>query len=185
MDFFNDLGKLFSHAAKSVTGRVREEAADSRADAELRTAQDELDRHFAELGRAYFESLEDPSAAVPEELIERVRGTLGRIQQMLTRQTRAQQVRCPGCGSLQQEGANFCSNCGKRMPDPQPVASDPGDDREYCAKCGAMRHGAADYCEVCGHAFDGGENLPVPAAIKQLKSNSEPLEEPEEYNLQD
>lgn len=182
MDFLNDLGKLFSHAAKNMTGRTRDEAADENVVSELRAAQDELNRQFAELGKAYFESLEDSSIEISAELIDSVRATLGHIQQLLTHQARTRQIRCANCGAVQSEDANFCSKCGKRMTETLPTPADLEGD--YCARCGAMRHGSVKYCEVCGHAFYENDTLPVSA--KDIpKAALEPLEEPEHSNWND
>lgn len=184
MDFFNGLGKKFTKAARSVQELTREGVENTRLAADLRSARSELDRQFADLGRAYYESLSD-GGEVPEELVSRVRVTMESIEALLAQKERARaQVRCPDCGAMQSEDARFCSSCGRRMPEPGPEPEDEPaaeDDAEYCAECGAMRQNGAKYCDVCGFAFDDAD---VPAPAPRPESDlapAEPAEEPDEH----
>lgn len=184
MDFFNGLGKKFTEAARSVQELTRESVESSRLTADLRSARSELDRQYAELGRAYYESLSDGSE-VPGALISRVRATLEEIDGLMAQKERSRtQVRCPGCGAMQSGGARFCSACGRRMPEPDPVAEQEPSaecDAEYCAECGAMRQNGAKYCDVCGFAFDDA-GIPAPAPRPESSpAPAEPAEEPDEH----
>ena len=124
MDFFNGLGKKFTKAARSVQELTREGVENTRLAADLRSARSELDRQFADLGRAYYESL-SAGDEVPEELVSRVRVTMEGIEALLAQKERARaQVRCPDCGAMQSEDARFCSSCGRRMPEPGPEPED-------------------------------------------------------------
>lgn len=168
MEFFNGLGRKFTNAARSVQELTRDTVEGSRISADIRAAKGELDRHYAELGRAYYASL-GGKTEVPGELIRAVRISLERIDELTVQQDRLrQQVRCPGCGAAQAEDAKFCSNCGRPMPEPAPEIPEPTADAEYCVRCGAMRHEDARFCDVCGEAFDPAERigeLPAPATL--------------------
>lgn len=183
MDFFNELGKKFTQAARSVQERTRESAESTRLASDLRSAQADLERQLAELGRAYYESTVAGTGEVPAGLIDQVRRTMDLIDTLSAQRERSrQQVRCPGCGAVQAEDARFCSSCGRPMPEKDPDPDeDPADcEAEYCAECGAMRHGRAKYCAVCGHAFLTGDSLPAP---KPPEPAAQPLEESEEPDL--
>lgn len=184
MDFFNELGKKFTQAARSVQERTRETNENSRLASDLRAAQADLTRQFAELGRAYYESTVAGTGKVPNELVLQVRRAMDLVDTLTAQQDRIRrQVRCPGCGAMQAEDAHYCSNCGRPMPekDPEPEETPAGSDAEYCTECNAMRHGDAKYCAVCGHPFagDGDETLPAPrppqaAEAPDLAESEEP-----------
>ena len=185
MDFFNEIGKKFTKAARSVQDLTREGVENTKLAADLRSARSELERRFADLGRAYYETLSD-GGEVPAELISRVRTTMEGIEALLAQKERARaQVRCPDCGAMQPEDARFCSSCGRRMPEPcpAPVDDEPsaGGEPQYCAECGAMREGNAKYCAVCGFAFDDAD-VPAPAPRPEsVAAPAEPAEEPDEH----
>lgn len=183
MDFFNEIGKKFTKAARSVQDLTREGVENTRLAADLRSARSELERRFADLGRAYYETLSD-GGEVPAELVSRVRATMEGIEALLAQKERARaQVRCPDCGAMQPEDARFCSSCGRRMPEPGPEPADEPpaseDGAEYCAECGAMREGNAKYCAVCGFSFDDAD-APAPRP-ETGEVPAEPAEEPDEH----
>ena len=182
MEFFNDLGKKFSHAARTVQERTREGVESTRLSADLRAARGELERQFAELGRAYYESVTGETP-VPDELVARVRATLEQIEALTAQRERArQQTRCPSCGAVQSGEARFCSNCGRPMPEKAPdPAEEPtdSDELQYCEQCGAMRQGKSRFCVVCGFSFETEDAQPALQPAEEPVPESEPLEEPE------
>lgn len=182
MEFFNDLGKKFSHAARTVQERTREGVESTRLSADLRAARGELERQFAELGRAYYESVTGETP-VPDELVARVRATLEQIEALTAQRERArQQTRCPSCGAVQSGEARFCSNCGRPMPEKAPdPAEEPAasDELQYCEQCGAMRQGKSRFCVVCGFSFEPEDAQPALQPAEEPAPESEPLEEPE------
>lgn len=182
MDFLNDLGKKFSHAARTVQELTREGVESGRLNSELRAARAELEAQYAELGRAYYEALAG-KREVSTDLVERVRVTLATIDALNRQKDCARsQTRCPACGAAQAEGTRFCSNCGRRMPERAPEIDESVADEgcEYCPECGAMRCGPSDYCAVCGRAFN--ESKPAVFAERPLPAADAP-EEPDPSDL--
>lgn len=182
MEFFNDIGKKLSRAARGVQELTREGMENTRLAVDLRAARNELEKSYMELGRAYYESLS--GGDVPQARIERVKACLDEIETLTALRDRpAKSQRCPHCGMLQDEEARFCSSCGRRMPEEVPAVPVPSaseeDEPEYCDSCGAMRHGSAQFCPVCGNAFGSGTDL-TPKPRTEKVSGFEPLEEPEE-----
>lgn len=179
MDFLGDLGRKFSHAARSVTERTRESMENTKLGADLHAARSELDARLAELGRAYYDSVTLETGPVPESLLLRVRESLAQMDALLLQRDRAnRQSRCPACGSIQAAEARFCSACGRPMPDSAAV-QETVDDAEYCDRCGAMRQGESRYCAVCGAAFvRGEESLPMKPEAPAIPKPDAP-EEPD------
>lgn len=182
MDFFNDLSKKFSHAARTIQERTMEGVESTRLSADLRAARSELERSLAELGRAYYESITLKDREVPAELVRRVRDGMDLVESLTAQRDRAsRQARCPGCGSVQSEEARYCSNCGRPMPEkvPAPAEEPAGGEAQFCEACGAMRQGQAKFCALCGAAYEpeAAAALTVPKAPEAPKP--EALEEPE------
>lgn len=184
MEFFNDLGKKFSHAARSVQERTREGVESTKLAMDIRAARSELENRFAALGRAYYEHTANAGPEVDEALIRAVRESIAQIESMSAQRDRARQLtRCSSCGSAQPESARYCSNCGRPMPEAAPQIEDaPADDVQYCEQCGAMREGSVRYCPVCGHSFIPSDN---PPALEAPASLSVPApEEPADTNAE-
>lgn len=181
MDFFNDLGRKFTQAARSVQALTRDGAEGSRLSSDLKSAQAELEQRYAELGRAYYESLGSPDAEIPGALIDRVRASLSRIDELTVQRDR--RVRCPSCGFVLPPEARFCSNCGKRMPEDAPIPAEADSDAEYCPECGAMRRDGDAYCAVCGRSFAPEAEPPaIPLPPMPAAPRPAPLEEPERFD---
>lgn len=175
MDFFNGIGRKFTHVARSVQEITRESVENTRLNGDLRSAREELERRYAELGRAFY-AAQESGGEVPARLTEDVRMALEQLESILAQRDR--RIRCPGCGAAQAEEARFCSNCGKRMPEEAPELSGPDDDAEYCGRCGAMRCGEGAYCPLCGAAYEPQPTTPDGLSIVQT-ARPEPLEEPD------
>lgn len=173
MDFLGDLGRKFSHAARSVTERTRENA-------DLRAARSDLETRLADLGRAYYDSMTIEGCGVPEILLMRVREGIALVEALSgRREGAARQSRCSACGAVQGAEARFCSSCGRPMPDSSPVVEESVNDAEYCRSCGAMRGGESRFCEFCGAAFvRETETLPAPV-LRDVSEKPEPPEEPD------
>lgn len=166
MDFLNEFGKRVSNVARSVTEKSKESAEVSRLNAELRQAQDALEKLYARFGKVCFAMRQGVgSAETAEELALRIRAAILQEEEAAARRDAAREMkRCPGCGAVHPKEARFCSNCGKRLPEeaPKPEPVEPG---EYCPDCGAKREYGELRCAVCGASFDApgkGSTPPTP-----------------------
>lgn len=179
MDFFNGLGRKFTNVARTVQEITRDSVENNRLSSDMKSAEEELDRRCAVLGRAYFETLENPDAKIPASVIDAVRDAMNRVAALTAQRDRLnRRTRCPACGAVQAEDANFCSNCGRAMPEAVQEAPAPDAEAEYCERCGAMRGGEARFCEVCGGAFDPEDRIPeLPDTVRKV--SMPPAEEPD------
>lgn len=164
MDFLSGFSKRFSSAARSVSEKNRESAEQARISDELREATAELERLFADYGRAcYVLRLGEGDRAAADDLVVRIRAAHARVDALSARRDdwRAP-VKCAACGALMPRGARFCSNCGKRVSaaevQPRPL---PEPDR-YCPRCGAACGESESVCAVCGAMLDGSAGEPAP-----------------------
>lgn len=183
MDFFNDLSKKFSHAARTVQERTREGVENTKIAMNISAARADLDRQLIDLGRAYYENVVNGGPEVAKSLIHAVRESMAQIESLTAQRDRMrQQARCPACGAAQPEEARFCANCGRPMPEKAPeIAENPAEEVQYCEQCGAMREGSARFCAVCGSSFLPEDNPPALTAAPA----AEPLPAPEEPDSTD
>ncbi len=181
MDFLNEFSKKVSSVARSVTEKSKESAELSRLNAELRQAQDALEKLYARYGKACFAVRQGGDAEEAEQLALRVRAAILQVEEAAARRDAAREMkRCAGCGMVHPKEARFCSGCGKRLPEelPKPEPVEPG---AYCPGCGAKREDGELRCAVCGAAFDApGEptpGIPAPPPVPAGPDVEEPLEQ--------
>ena len=55
-------------------------------------------------------------------------------------------MECPSCGSANQDGNQFCGNCGAPLP-------------QYCGACGRKNPIGNSYCGFCGAPLTGAAPL--------------------------
>ena len=156
MDFFNDIGKRLSDAARSVQEKTRDGVELTRISNELRTLAGELEHLYGALGRAYFDAQAagDPDPAILAPFIEKIDAALAQSNTLSEQRDKLrQQRRCPSCNAIQPLSARFCSACGSRLPVQETPAEEPAAAEEYCPECGALRKKDAQFCNACGHRY--------------------------------
>ena len=160
MDFFNDLGKRVSTAAKTVQKRTREGVETSKLNAQMRTLRDQRNKLFTSLGEAYYAGLNGGTGTDPIDfLVEQLKQVEAQQAQLQAEIDRlSQQKRCPSCGKVIPLEARFCPNCGTKIPEEEkpaePEAPAAEAEPEYCPNCGAARDAGTRFCISCGHDFE-------------------------------
>ena len=159
MDFFSDISKRFSNAAKSVQKRTHETAELARLNGSMRTLKNERATLFATLGKTYYDSLTSGEGQEQMEFIVEQLDQLSEKEKALKEQIDkfTQQRRCPKCGGNLLPGANFCPKCGERIPAEEPVeekAAAAVEKKKQCPNCGALRIENSSFCIVCGTPFE-------------------------------
>lgn len=162
MDFFSDIGKKFSSAAKTVQKRTLESVEIGKLNSEMRSLKEKRAHLFKSLGEAYYK------AGGKNEGNERIEVLVEQLDQIAVREAElqaqldrlTQQKRCPKCGNVVALEARFCPACGERLPEEEKPAEpeEPAQPApEYCVGCGALRQDHSRFCVVCGKAFDAAE----------------------------
>lgn len=180
MDYLKEFGKQVSHVARSVSGKPKGGSELSRLNAEVKAAEDALEKLYARYGKAsYALNRGSGDARALEDLAVQVHAAQLRLGELTEQRDAARQFkRCPSCGTVHPNQAKFCSACGKRLPDEAP-RPEPMAEGEYCPGCGALREGGEARCPVCGAYFDA----PVPQPDSISKPEPEPgpdIEEPDD-----
>ena len=99
MDFLNEIGRKFSHMARSVTEKTREGVENTRIFTDLRSAKNDLEELYCEFGRVCYEIRQgagDPPEA--DALAERIGECLERIRELTAMR---EEIRTAGMDLLQ------------------------------------------------------------------------------------
>ena len=159
MDFFNDIGKRFSSAAKSVQKRTRENVEAGKLNAQMRALREERSKIFKALGETYYNTLNGGEGKDQIDfLVEQLRQGEAKAAELQAQIDKlAQQKRCPQCGKAVALDARFCSSCGARIVEEAPAEEaeeKAAETVEFCPSCGAPREAGSAFCSVCGHAYE-------------------------------
>ena len=184
MAFFNDFKELFASAAQSVSNKTKDGVEIGRIASESRGVANELATIYEQIGRAYVDSegrnLEEiaPLCARALELREKLEA-LERQKLQIRNQNR-----CPACGAVAAKEARFCSNCGRRMPEPAPEPESAPEAEKvcYCPECGAMKKEEDRFCAVCGHSYEhAAEEENAPAKPAPAAAEEDSAEAPDDF----
>lgn len=178
MDYLKEFGKQVSHVARSVSGKPKGGSELSRLNAEVKAAEDALEKLYARYGKAsYALNQGSGDARALEDLAVQVHAAQLRLGELTEQRDAAKQFkRCPSCGAVHPSQAKFCSACGKRLPDEAP-RPEPMAEGEYCPGCGALREGGEARCPVCGAYFDAPALVSEPMAASMPEIATD-IEEP-------
>ena len=58
---------------------------------------------------------------------------------------------CVHCGAQQEDGAKFCTSCGKPLDTEE---QKPEKQNVFCVHCGAQQEGDSRFCTSCGKPLD-------------------------------
>ncbi len=157
MAIFEDVKNALTNAAQSVSNMTKDSMELSRLNTESKNAATELNLVYTQVGRTYIDN-DGNVGDVLNELVAHAKTLRSKIESLEQQKMALRnQNRCPSCGEVMSKSAKFCSNCGSRMPEPEPeVVEEPAApaDAVYCPSCGAMHKGPDAYCDICGFCFE-------------------------------
>ena len=130
MAFFDDFVQKVNKAAQTVTSKTKDSMEISRLSSAGRGISAELEKLYAQIGRTYVES-EGQAVDDLRTLSDHALELASRLDALERQKLQVRnQNRCPNCGSVMTMDMRFCSNCGTKMPEPEP---DPEPEPEYAA----------------------------------------------------
>ena len=182
MDFFSEIGKKVSNAAKNVQKRTSEVVETSRLNGEMRSLRDQRDRLFTRIGELVYKARNsEVDLTQVDDAMDQIDLLNARLEELQAQIDKlSQQKRCPACGSVVSAEARFCPSCGERLPEPEPEkAPEPEEKTGFCSGCGAQLEKDSAFCPACGKPVEA----PAQAEINWPEAaQPEAAEAPEEEN---
>ena len=122
MDFFNKVGSTISSKSKDVTKKAKELAEIAKLTGQIAEKEESVKGAYIELGKYVYETQKEDA---PEEVAEKFAVIDATVEEIdhLKREIRRLKGRqeCPDCGKEVSYSAAFCSYCGAKLPEPEPV----------------------------------------------------------------
>ncbi len=155
MSLFRKFTETVSKGVSTATEKAQQTVEITRLHAQISGKRKEIDKLFAEIGEAVFESYvaKDLSLAEPRIIpsCERIEAIRAEIEGLENRMMELRNEKECGCGKKVPYDVRFCPSCGH--PFPEPVAVVPADE---------------------GHPADSESVMELPAGQTEARSDDEP-----------
>lgn len=155
MAFFDDLGKKISQAGQTTMQKTREMADVARINSQISDEEKRINDMYLQIGKQYVELHASDCEEAFQGMIQTITDSENKIKEYKVQiQDIKGVIRCPKCGAEVPKGALFCSACGEKMQEEQPVqeeasATEPAEEKK-CSNCGAVLAEGAVFCSECG-----------------------------------
>lgn len=108
-------GSLFA-AGRDVSQKAKEVSEVAKLKMDIHTKEAFVEKQFAALGRAYYETNKDNASEADEEKFAVIKEALEEIERMSQQVLDIQGVvQCPNCGKKMPSDNSFCSDCGTKL----------------------------------------------------------------------
>ena len=124
MAFLENLKKNLSTAADYTAKKTAEVTETAKITVELKSKTSKLTAVFTELGHTAYSDFKNGTSrtAEIEALAAQADALKEEIAGLKVQLARAQGcVICPACGTKSKDTANFCANCGEKLPKEEPA----------------------------------------------------------------
>ena len=120
MAAWDNIKDSFYSAGKDISQKAKDVSEVARLKLDIRAKEEFLEKQYAAIGKAYYESHKDS-----EEMLEAEAAEFRTIEEALLEISRMKEailniqgsVECPNCHVIMPEHATYCSNCGTKMED--------------------------------------------------------------------
>ena len=147
----NEFGKKIKDFGQNVWKKAQNTVDGVSLQNDVNTKTREVSRLYEEIGRAFCQQRPEEADAAFPELYQQIHTLQDDIERLLDKLRRLKGMKvCPGCGATVQVEAPFCSQCGTRVPDPEPIAVEPDPNGKFCHACGLWLEPDAMFCGGCG-----------------------------------
>lgn len=149
MAFLENLKKNLSTAADYTAKKTAEVTEAAKITVEIKSKTSKLNAVFTELGHTAYSDFKSGTSrtAEIEALAAQADALKEEIAVLKVQLARAQGcVICPACGTKSKDAANFCANCGEKLPKEEPAKEEdlPAEDTETPAEEPAAEEAAEE-----------------------------------------
>lgn len=144
-----DLWTQLRRSGQEAAGKAKDLAEVTRLQLAQREQEARLEKLYAQLGRAFYETVPQEEGSEFFDLTSAITQLIGEIaaskeQQALLRGG----TRCAACGAMMEADAAFCPACGTRREEPE-SAAETEEGKVRCPGCGRQVE-AKTFCAFCG-----------------------------------
>ena len=138
-----DFGNKAQEMTKDIKGKLEEQQAISRLNAQVNEAKNQMKNTYMAIGERYYE--------LHNDAMEKIAKCEQQIRDIKNENT------CPSCGATISKDVLFCPNCGTKIERPQPEP-EPQPTQKVCPECGAAVDEEDVFCTNCGARVDSEES---------------------------
>ena len=153
-----DFGNKAQEMTKDIKGKLEEQQAISRLNAQINEAKNQMKNTYMAIGERYYELHKDDvenDMANQFQIIADAMEKIAKCEQQI-RDIKNENT-CPNCGATISKDVLFCPNCGTKIERPQPE-SEPQPTQKVCPECGAAVDEDDVFCTNCGARVDSEES---------------------------
>lgn len=151
MAFFEDLGKKVSQTSQDAIKKTKIMAETSKIHSQISSEKRKIADNYSKIGEKYFELFFDSADENLSGFISEIREAQQRIEEYEEQIKKLKGIECcVNCGAALKEGALFCTSCGTKSPQPQPVEQEAAQVVCVCSSCGKQLTEGALFCSGCG-----------------------------------
>ena len=130
-----DFGNKAQEMTKDIKGKLEEQQAISRLNAQVNEAKNQMKNTYMAIGERYYELHKDDvenDMANQFQIIADAMEKIAKCEQQI-RDIKNENT-CPSCGATISKDVLFCPNCGTKIERPQPE-SEPQPTQKVCPEC--------------------------------------------------
>ena len=122
MAFFDNFTKKVTEATQSVAQKGKDFAETAKLSQALSEEEKRLEEHYKVIGKLFVETIGDKVEGEFAIYVANVRATEAKIAELKEQIKQLKGIiNCVRCGAELSPNADFCNNCGERVPKPEPV----------------------------------------------------------------
>lgn len=168
MNFFNRATNAVETMGKNVSKAAKDNVEIVRCSSAIDSCEEKIKAAYTEIGKRYYNSDEEPSREMFDDLFETIQENQKQIENL---RNRLQQLKgvviCKVCGAESSRNAKFCRNCGSQIEHIEDVSASTA----VCWNCHRPLTGNEKFCASCGAKLEE-------AQTEQLETEDEQLEKP-------
>ena len=126
-----DFGNKAQEMTKDIKGKLEEQQAISRLNAQISEAKNQIKNTYTAIGERYYNQHKDEAENEMASQFQIIANAMEKIAQCEQQKKEIKNEHtCPNCGAAISKEALFCPNCGTKIERPQPESQEEAEPKE-------------------------------------------------------
>ena len=181
MGFLDNITQSLNNLSQQVIAQGSNLAGTAQNRVKMMDIDRQLEKAFAELGRAYFEANRNTPAPEYADAFTKIKDLLAQ-NEFYKAETRRERglVLCPKCGAEVAMGVAFCNSCGASMPPVDMTQQNVSQPYTVvrCPQCGLELPNGTSFCTSCGTNLQNVQPAPPAMPLGMLNMTGGSLSTP-------